>query len=76
MTARGCQGCIRQCAPSGARPRQSLLPQHSRRIQTFDNDTAVGFGQSCCQHVQVVGTDIVDPTVQPGQFGGALTVAA
>jgi hypothetical protein len=45
-------------------------------IQTFDNDPAVSFGQSRCQTVQVVGTDIIDPAMQPGHLGGALTIAS
>jgi hypothetical protein len=51
------------------------LPQHPRSIQTFDNDPAVGFSQSCCQDMQMVGADIVDPAVQPGDLDGAFTVA-
>ena len=63
-----------ESAPSGAGTREALLPQHPRRVQTFNNDPAVGFGQSCCQDVQVMGADIVDPAMQPGNLGGALTV--
>jgi hypothetical protein len=50
------------------------LPQHSRRVQPFDNDAAVGLSQPRCQDVHMVGADIVDPAVQPGHLGGALTV--
>ncbi len=50
----GCQGCIRVVRAVWRAPFAAAFPPH----QTFDNDTAVGFGQSCCQHVQVVGTDI------------------
>jgi hypothetical protein len=50
------------------------LPQHPRRVQPFNNDPAVGFSQSCRQDVEVMGTDIIDPAMQPGNLGGALTV--
>ena len=70
-----CQGRIGEAAPAGAGTRQALLPQHPRRVQTFDNDPAVGLGQPCCQDVEVVGADIVDPAMQPGYLCAALTVA-
>ena len=56
-------------------PEQALLPQHPRRVQTFNNDPAVGFSQPCGQDVQVMGADIIDPAMQPGNLGGAFTVA-
>jgi hypothetical protein len=52
------------------------LPEHPRRIQTLDNDAAVSFGQSCCQGVQVMSADIVDPAMLPGHLGRAFTVQA
>lgn len=55
---------------------QPLLPDHPCGVQAFDHDAAVGFGQSCCQNMQMMGTDIVDPAMQPGQLTGALTILA
>jgi hypothetical protein len=52
------------------------LPQHSRRVQAFNNDAAVSFSQSRCQDMQMVGADIIDPAMQPGHLGAALTVLA
>ena len=69
------QGRVGQSTPTGAGTRQALLPQHPRGVQTFNNDAAVGFSQPCCQDVQVMSADIVDPAVQPGNLVGALTVA-
>jgi hypothetical protein len=40
----------------------------------FDNDPAVCLSQSCCQDVQVMSADIIDPAMQPGNLGGALAV--
>ncbi len=72
----GCaQGGIGQSAPSGAGTRQPFLPQHPRGVQTFNNDPAVGFSQPCRQDVQVMSADIGDPAMQPGNLGGAVTVA-
>ncbi|CPB82737.1 Uncharacterised protein [Mycobacterium tuberculosis] len=51
------------------------MPQHPRSVQTFNNDVAVGLSQSCCQDMQVMSADIVDPAMQPGNLGGALAVA-
>jgi hypothetical protein len=76
MPSGDAQGRISEPAASGAGTRQALLPQHPRRVQTFDNDAAVSFGQSRGQHMQMVGTDIVDPAMQPGQFNGAFPVAS
>ncbi|CFB07288.1 Uncharacterised protein [Mycobacterium tuberculosis] len=75
MAARGAQGRVGESAPASAGTREALLPQHPCRVQAFDNDAAVGLSQMRCQTVQVVGANIVDPAVQPGYFGGALTVA-
>jgi hypothetical protein len=75
MPARCAQGRIRQSTPAGAGTRKALLPQHPRSVQTFNNDAAVSFSQSCCQDVQVMSADVVDPAVQPGNLCGALTVA-
>jgi hypothetical protein len=73
----GCaQGGIGESAPSGAGTRQPFLPQHPCGVQTFDNDPTVGFSQPCRQDVQVISADIVDPAMQPGNLGGALTVAS
>jgi hypothetical protein len=72
----GAQGGIGESTPSGAGTWQALLPQHSRRVQAFDNDAAVSFGQSGCQDVEVVGADIVDPAMQSGHLGGAFTILA
>ncbi len=67
VTARGCQGRDRQCAPSGARPRQSLLPQHSRRI--CDLRQRYGRGRPIVLSARAGGGyGHVDPTVQPGQL--------
>ncbi|CFS66248.1 Uncharacterised protein [Mycobacterium tuberculosis] len=35
----------------------------------------MGLSQPCRQDVQVMGADIVDPAMQPGNLSGALTVA-
>ena len=68
------QGCIGESTPPGAGTREALLPQHPRRVQTFNNDAAVGFGQPCGQDVQVMGADVIDPAVQPGNLRGACAV--
>jgi hypothetical protein len=52
------------------------LSQHSRRVQAFNNDPAVGFSQSRREDVKVMRANIIDPAVQPGNLGGALTVLA
>ena len=62
-------GPHRRVRAGGAGTRQALLPQHPRSVETFNNDAAVGFSQPCCQDVQVMSADIVDPAVQPGQSG-------
>jgi hypothetical protein len=74
VTARRAQGRIRQSAPAGAGTWKALLSQHRRGVQTFNNDLAVSLSQSCGQDVQVMSTDIIDPAMQPGNLGGALTV--
>jgi hypothetical protein len=76
VPARGAQGGIRKPAPTSAGASEALLPQHPRSVQTFDNDPAVSFGQPCCQDMQMVGADIVDPAMEPGDLGGAFTVAS
>ncbi|CFE45421.1 Uncharacterised protein [Mycobacterium tuberculosis] len=75
MPARSAQGRVRQSAPAGAGAGKPLLPQHPRSVQTFNNDVAAGLSQSCCQDMQVMSADIVDPAMQPGNLGGALAVA-
>src|ERR1700681_3635692 len=74
LPARCAQGRIREATPAGASTREALLPQHSRRVQAFNNDLAVGFSQSRGEDVEVMGANIIDPAVQPGNLGGALTV--
>ncbi len=74
LPPRCAQGRIGESTPSGAGTRQTLLPHHPRRVQTFNIDPAVGFSQSCCQNVEVMSANIVDPAVQPGNLGGALAV--
>ena len=54
--------------------KEAFLPQHPRGVQALNNDPAVSLGQSCCQAMQMVGTDIVDPAMQPGHLGSALTI--
>ena len=68
VAPRCAQGRIGQSPPPGAGTREALLPQHPRRVQTFNNDAAVGFGQPCGQDVQVMGADVSDPAVQPGNL--------
>lgn len=74
MAPRCAQGGVRKSAPPGAGTRKALLPQHRRGVQTFNDDLAVGLSQSCRQDVEVMSTDVIDPAMQPGNLGGALTV--
>jgi len=70
------EGGIGQGAPAGAGARQALLPQHPGRIQAFDHDLAVGFGEPGGQVVEVVAADAGDPALQPGDLLLGLGVAA
>ena len=67
VAARGTQSSIGESTPSGAGS-GSLLLQHRCCSESLDHDAAVGFSQSCCQNMQMVSTDIVDPAMQPGQL--------
>ena len=74
VAPRCAQRRIRQATPAGAGTRQPFLPQHPRRVQTFNNDPAVSFSQSRREDMEVMRADIVDPAMQPGNLGGAGTV--
>ncbi len=39
--------------------------QHPRSVKPSSNDVAVGLSQSCCQDMQVMSADIVDPAMRP-----------
>ena len=75
QVATRCSQCrVRQAPAPRPRTCQTFLPQHRGGVQAFNNDAAVSFGQPRCEDMQVMTADIVDPAMQPGQFGCAFAV--
>ena len=76
LAAGFCQSSIGEASAACSGTGEAFLLHHAGRIQSFDHDGAVGFGQRGGELVDTVGPDVGDPAVKPGDVTVRFEVAA